>query len=84
MVVIIIAMVAFDLGDSDNSASSLPTIQIGSAPADQGQGTGTTLGQGGSTGSTMRAGNTTVISGDIRVQPGHGYQGGPPSTGSGR
>ncbi len=61
------------------SGSEAPVTSIG-----QIQGTGTTLGQSGSTESTIHAGGTTVISGQIRVQQGHAGQGGPSSTGSGR
>jgi hypothetical protein len=87
--VIIIAIVVLDLGGSTgDAASSIPVIQIGNPSAVQGSGgatsTGsTTQGQSGAsgTGSTIRAGKTTVVTGDIRVQTGLGHQGGSPSTG---
>lgn len=86
VIIVIVALVVLDLGGlPGDSAASLPVIRIGSASMGEGDGgvvspTSTTLTTAGSPAGDHApdsAGKTTVVTEGVRVEPRHGYQGGP-------
>jgi hypothetical protein len=80
VVIIVVAFVALDIGGTGgDGGSAIPVIEIGGDSAGQGLGAGQHEGGAGGTGSTAQAG-TTVVTDQIRVEPGPQFRGGSSST----
>jgi hypothetical protein len=84
VIVLVVAFVVFDFGGTaGDGGSDIPIIELGGESTGQGLSAGQHQGGSGGTGSTVQAG-TTVVTDEIRVEPGPQFRGGSSSTGQGR